>query len=616
MIVQALQAQNFRQFLHLNIQLIPANGVILLVGGNETGKSAIGEAIVFALFGLSDRVGAKTLHQLIRWGQEEAIVQLAFQINDKALLIERTISTAGQMSVVLWDRSTGQVIADAIQQVQTVLQNLLGYGHKVFNQTFYWSQRLTKSSTADLEAIQAMAGVQVYQQVHDLIENDTRTALSKSEQLEKTLQEQAAQLKQRKVDPLRLKWLQETQAELSNSQEQHYALAEQIGEETQHYERRYPLYHQIKRQVSSLHWGAGLLLLLMLILLGGSLSSGFTLWVESLWTGASKLMIWIALLLGISAAVAVFFAYRLANEEMTPLRSKVGLLAQRLYTGYRMMSVSLHELLHPATADWLREKQIAPESADMLMDMQSLAKWSNRVENYAIEPTDLRHLADGLVVNLQQRQQMTAGLLSRANEDIYREQTKAQEAQAIQQQQLERQTVLGAAQTQLQVQIMAQGLLNRAHHQAAVRFNGAINHSTRAYIEAMTGGEYQGVELADDLQLYVIQESNQSRTPFKTLKAEVQREIAMALRLSLAKALALRHGTNQHSLFWDEALLSFTEPLLSQALAHLNTLAHQSTTQLWVSLPQIPENGKDLVLLDCRPDDNVLDIRPIRLGTA
>lgn len=158
MMVQALQAQNFRQFLHLNIQLIPASGVLLVVGGNQTGKSAIGEAITFALFGLTDRISTKTLHQLVRWGHEEAIVQLAFQINDKTLLIERTISAAGHMSVVLWDRATGQVIADAAHRVQAVLQNLLGYGYKVFSQTFYWSQQLTEAPNADLEAIQAMAG--------------------------------------------------------------------------------------------------------------------------------------------------------------------------------------------------------------------------------------------------------------------------------------------------------------------------------------------------------------------------------------------------------------------------------------------------------------------------
>lgn len=615
MMVQALQAQNFRQFLHLNIQLIPASGVLLVVGGNQTGKSAIGEAITFALFGLTDRISTKTLHQLVRWGHEEAIVQLAFQINDKTLLIERTISAAGHMSVVLWDRATGQVIADAAHRVQAVLQNLLGYGYKVFSQTFYWSQQLTEAPNADLEAIQAMAGVQIYQQVHDLIEHDTRIALSESEQVEKTLQEHQAQLAQGVIDPLRLKWLQETQAELSGSQEQHYALAEQITEEAQHYEKRYPIYHQIKRQVHYLLWGAGVLLVLMVILLLlVTLSIEFPQWLTASLAEYSHPVIWGTVLLGGAAAIAAFFAYRLTNEELNPLHSKVGLLAQRLYTGYRMMSRSLYELLHPATVDWLREKQLVPESADMLMDMYSLANWSHKVESYTIEPTDLRHIADGLVVNLQRRQQALSLLVSRINDDIHREQTKTHDIQSLQQQQLERQMAFKMAQTQLQIQIMAQGLVSRAHQQAAQRFNSAINHSVRSYIEAMTEGQYQGVELAEDLMLYALHEPAQSRTPFKVLKVEAQRQMAMALRLSLARALAVKHGASYYSLFWDAPLVNFHEPSLSDTLQHLNALSAQLAIQLWITLPYLPEKSAGLVLLDCRSGDDVLDIKPMLLG--
>lgn len=617
MIVQALQAQNFRQFLHLNIQLIPSEGVILVVGGNETGKSAIGEAITFALFGLTDRITAKTLYQLVRWGHEEAIVQLAFQVNDKALLIERSITASGHMSVVLWDRSSGQVIADVAHRVQAVLQNLLGYGYKVFSQTFYWNQQLAESSSADLEAIQAMAGVKIYQQVHDLIEHDTRIAFAESEQAEKALQEQQAQLLQGVVDPLRLKWLQETQSELSGSQEQHYALAEQITEEAQHYEKRYPIYHQIKRHVHYLLWGAGILLILMLLLIAMvGLSIEFPQWIQASLAEYSHPIIWIIILLGGAAALATFFAHRLTAEELNPLHSKVGLLAQRLYTGYRMMSTSLYELLHPATVDWLREKQLAPEGAETLMDMYSLANWSNKVESYTIEPTDLRHIADGLVVNLQRRQQTLAGLVSRIKDDIHREQVQAQDTQTLQQQQLERQTASRMAQTQLQIQMMAQGLIGRAHQQAAQRFNSAINHSARSYIEALTAGHYQGVELADDLELYILHEPAQSRTPFKVLTIEAQRQIAMALRLSLARALAVKHGANFYSLFWDAPLVSFSEPLLSQTLRHLRDVIAQFSAQLWITMPYPPADTQGLVLLDCRSGDDVLDIKPVVLGAS
>jgi DNA repair exonuclease SbcCD ATPase subunit len=610
MIIQALQAQNFRQFLHLNIQLIPTNGLIVVVGGSETGKSAIGEAITFALFGVTDRVTSKASYKLVRWGQSEAIVQLAFQINDKPLLIERTITADGHMSVVLWDRMTGQVIADAAHRVQAVLQNSLGYGYKVFSQTFYWNQQLTEAETADLEAVEAMAGVQIYQQVHTLVEHDASIVLTESERLERAIKLQQVEAATLTVDPLRLTWLQETRAELSGSQQQHLALAEQINEEAQSYERRYPQFNKLKSRINRLLSVAGVMLLTMIVLLVlAAVSIEYPEWLQATLARYSHPTIWGAALLGVGAVGIIALTYRLSVYDLNPLHSKAGLLAQRLYSGYRIMSTPLDKLLHPATVDWLNEKNLVGENAEMLMDMQSLANWSPKVENYLVEPTDLHHLADGLAINLQRRHQFLSSLVSRIEDDIHREQAKTQDTQALQQQEAESQSALRIAQTQLQVYLTAQGLAKRAQQQAAQRFNNATSQSTRPFIEIMTQGQYQGVELAENGLLYALHEPAQTRTPFEQLSPINQRQIAMALRFNLAKALATAHKNQFQCLFWDMPLINFTEPTFSQTLASLRGVLGAPITQLWVTLPYVPENIDGLALLDCRSGDDVLDIK-------
>lgn len=613
MIIQALQAQNFRQFLHLNIQLIPANGVIAIVGGNETGKSAIGEAITFALFGVTDQVPGKASYKLVRWGQEEAIVQVALQINDKPLLIERTITAAGHMTIVMWDRLTGQVMADNAKRVQAILQNLLGYGYKVFSQTFYWSQQLAESNTADLESIRAMAGVQIYQQAQELVDHDASITVLKSERIEKTVKDQQTQLTDLKIDPLRLPWLQETRAELLGAQQQHVALSEQIAEESQAYEQRYPLFKKLKRKVNRSLWMAGALLIGMvaLVVLAG-LSIEYPEWIKTSLAQYSNPVIWGALLLGLAAGGVLFWAYRLSTREVNPLLSKAGLLAQRVYAGYRIMSTPLYQLLHPATVDWFKEKRIPAESPDILMEMKALSKWSPQVESYTIKPPDLHEITDGLSVNLQRRHQVLGTLVSQIDEDIRREQSKAQDIQKTQQQQSESQTQLKAVQGQLQMQLVAQGLIKRAQQQAAQRFNSAISLSTRPLIELMTQGQYQAVELADDLILYALYAGG--RTPFQLLSVEHQRLIAIALHLNLAKVFAKAQGTPFQFMFWDGVLTTFAEPLLSQTLADFRQLLASPLTQLWITLPYMPQEVQGLVIVDCRSGDDVLDVKAVQVG--
>ena len=59
MLIESLLAENFRKYETLEINDIPVNGVITVSGANESGKTSIGEAICFALFG---RTSAKRMN--------------------------------------------------------------------------------------------------------------------------------------------------------------------------------------------------------------------------------------------------------------------------------------------------------------------------------------------------------------------------------------------------------------------------------------------------------------------------------------------------------------------------------------------------------------------------
>ena len=67
MLIHSLKAENFMKFASLRLEGLPRRGIIGIEGPNESGKSTIGEALLFAFFGRSRIVKGCPLDHLIRW---------------------------------------------------------------------------------------------------------------------------------------------------------------------------------------------------------------------------------------------------------------------------------------------------------------------------------------------------------------------------------------------------------------------------------------------------------------------------------------------------------------------------------------------------------------------
>ena len=61
MLIKSLKAENFRKYHNLEVTDIPKRGVISIAGSNESGKTSIGEAICFALYGRTFFLDEKNL---------------------------------------------------------------------------------------------------------------------------------------------------------------------------------------------------------------------------------------------------------------------------------------------------------------------------------------------------------------------------------------------------------------------------------------------------------------------------------------------------------------------------------------------------------------------------
>ncbi|MFQ5594678.1 MAG: AAA family ATPase [Anaerolineae bacterium] len=90
--IQRIRANNFKQLREIDL-FLPPQGRFLIQGKNEAGKSTLFEAVFFGIFGtaLVTETGTRRLDDLIRYGVEQAYVELWLDAPGRVLKVQRTI---------------------------------------------------------------------------------------------------------------------------------------------------------------------------------------------------------------------------------------------------------------------------------------------------------------------------------------------------------------------------------------------------------------------------------------------------------------------------------------------------------------------------------------------
>jgi hypothetical protein len=115
-------------------------GVIAIVGENESGKSTIGEAIAFAVFGRAIRTEGTDPTQAIHWDADECTTAIEIETpRNGRYRIERRVTRTGDFEARLKD-ADGALLADGPREVAAALSRLLGYDFSAFRYSFYVAQ--------------------------------------------------------------------------------------------------------------------------------------------------------------------------------------------------------------------------------------------------------------------------------------------------------------------------------------------------------------------------------------------------------------------------------------------------------------------------------------------
>lgn len=220
MIIHRVWSQNVLKYASLELNDLPAQGLIGLSGANESGKSTIGEIICFALFGRTYAYAEHEIVNLIRWGEPSCAVTVDFSIHDRHYTVSRFLDDKGEQGARLSDQPEA-LLARGIEPVQDVLEALLGFGFEEFVESFYLAQREITTPHPHSTAVKKMAGIAALEQVADEATAEIRqerAAIGDTECAMIDLEQHLAELS---VDPSLLPQLEHERDDLQHRQEQH-----------------------------------------------------------------------------------------------------------------------------------------------------------------------------------------------------------------------------------------------------------------------------------------------------------------------------------------------------------------------------------------------------------
>ncbi|MCD6164343.1 MAG: AAA family ATPase, partial [Candidatus Odinarchaeota archaeon] len=243
-ILNRLEAHNFRK---LNITLDFPQGMLIIKGPNEAGKSTILEAILYALFGKLMR-GTKEL--AINHQSNIAKIKLTFTVNGQQYLVQRILKRTETHAKIYKITSNGLVPqALTVQETNKFIKNLLG--GLSFNEVLVTNIVAQKELDKLLELkgqsrekiINALLGLESYNKAIEKIAEERREKGRELEAKKDKLSEIEKRLEAYRKD---LKELKEKQQKLKDNEQE-------FNEKNKKLEEKRPIYLKLREYREALN---------------------------------------------------------------------------------------------------------------------------------------------------------------------------------------------------------------------------------------------------------------------------------------------------------------------------------------------------------------------------
>ncbi len=601
MIITRLYAKNVLKYGTLLLEDMPQQGVIGISGPNESGKSSIGETICFALFGRTWSLDEKSRQKVIRWGENRCLVILRFVAADgKEYEITRHLDLDGNHSARLSVVGDDEHVTKGADAVKLQLQQVLGIKYDEYIESFYLAQRELTTPHPHSDAIKSMAGILSLEKARDEFEREIahfRKGMVNADSQHIHLQEELEDLG---VIPNYLQEMETQRASIDAACD----ACEQRGEALQEKTSAY-LATLNELQAAKSRRGKSRFYEMLLLLSGAILAA-----------------VWLMITLFPERAVSVVLHELLAkipfwSDAFLPLlvylAGAFGLIALLLWKSgssaasrIRQLesgSGDYHQLFEKSveqrnSGEDLKLLDLSDEAVKLKIDAAQTSTLLSWLKLHQANDKDVQAGANrettwlNQVINLQEER------LKELDEEIAGERDRVHRATGLQHQQNSFQHTVEDHSQQIKMRALATQLLDGAIERVAKKFNRELRDGAGTILPDLTQGQYQHIKLDDDLDVQLFSSKKGDFMEFDEVSSGTQRQVLLAVRLSMSQALASDALKGNQFLFLDEPFAFFDQERTSHSLQSMTTLEH--LPQIWIIAQEFPDDAVFARHVDCK----------------
>ena len=158
MIIRGFNASNLLKYKTLHLPDLPEQGLIGISGANESGKSAIVEALCLALYGRTFTTPAGRLDKLVRWGEPNAEISLRFETGGERYTVTRYIDADANHSASLKRGDDQDNLASGAEAVNAAIAKITGVDFSQYTDAFYLAQQEFQAPDPENRTVRKLLG--------------------------------------------------------------------------------------------------------------------------------------------------------------------------------------------------------------------------------------------------------------------------------------------------------------------------------------------------------------------------------------------------------------------------------------------------------------------------
>ena len=630
MIIRTLAAKNILKYESLELDGLPEEGLIAISGQNESGKSSIGEAICFALFGRTFSLGEEDIHKIVRWGESQCSAMVLFATQDgQEYEVARFLDTEGNHSARLNLVGKAETpLARGVQPVASAIAGLVGYEFEEFIESFYLAQREITTPHPHSHAVKVMAGVAPLERAAAGFAEEILALGKEVERIDEDVARVERDLDELAIDDGYLPSLQESRSEKNRVKEELDQQVEDLESAAADYEKHQPELVAAGRSRKTWSVLRGLFILLALV-------AGVA-WVYFSRTPAAEIppaitdflnaragawearISWLAYLAG---GFGVLFL--LSWTRIAALRTRIRDLGT-FGEAFSDQLARLRDLVPVSGVEAERIAEMTEEGLDSEIGELTAERYGRPsddeiaalragVEEGSADPEEVEVLLERETNGVREcieRKREDLGLLEQS---IGQEKERLRKADLLEEERRGHQDQIAKRQHRIELRKLAGGLLEGSMRQISRRFNRNLRDLVGRTLPLLTEGRYEHLQIDDDLSVRVFSSEKRDFMDLEEISSGTQRQVMLAVRLALSQELVDRAVHGPQFLILDEPFAFFDHERTRSALSVLPKYSKE-ISQIWIISQEFPAESTIAMGLECTRDSRALTGEVLRAG--